>query len=59
MDCPDNRAERGSYPLADRWMCSARCRSATGWNLAAGFHAAPSSPEEQQKMLACITDWPA
>lgn len=43
------------YPLADRWSVLSEVQKRNWLNLAAGFHAL--SPEEQQKMLARITDW--
>ena len=42
------------YPLADRWSVLSEVQKRNWLNLAAGFHAL--SPEEQQKMLARITE---
>jgi len=49
------RQKEALYPLANRWALLSEVQKRNWLNLAAGFHAL--SPEEQEKMLARITDW--
>lgn len=49
------RQKEALYPLANRWALLSEVQKRNWLNLAAGFHAL--SPQEQDKMLARITDW--
>jgi len=49
------RQKEALYPLSNRWALLSEVQKRNWLNLATGFHAL--SPEEQEKMLARITDW--